>query len=241
MRSEVARAELHPAMLATLLSFSYFVRPDSATVVIAISLFVWLYHRPLFYSYAAAGAVWASLFALYSWRVFGSVIPEYYRGGSALSLSSLAMGLPANLISPSRGVFLFVPTYFLLALLLAKYWRRIPHKPLAILALAIIGCRLLVVSSWLMWRGGHCFGPRLLAPLVPWTFLLAVLAVKACPARRLRRIAAIGLPVVALAVAINAQGAFSLKGAHWNVGAEIDMHPAVVWRLRGCELLAGLP
>ena len=240
IRSEVEGCELHPVLLATLLSFSFFVRPDSAIAAMEISLFVWLYHKPLFSAYAAAGTVWAIVFALYSRSIFGSMMPEYYHGGSMLSLSSLATGLPANLMSPSRGIFVFVPTYFLLTLLLTRYWRNVAHKPLAILALAIIGCRLLIVSSWPMWWGGHGFGPRLLAPLVPWAFLLAVVGVKACPRRRLRRVAAVGLPVVLLAIAINAEGAFSPRAAHWNVGAGIDAHPNVVWRLRCCQLLAFL-
>ena len=109
-------------------------------------------------------------------------------------------GLARQPDKPSRGILVFVPTYLLLALLLAKYRRRIPYNPLAIMALTRIGCRVMIVSSWPMWWGGHCFGPPLLAPPVPWTFLLAVLAIRPCPARHLPRIVMIGLPVIALAV-----------------------------------------
>jgi hypothetical protein len=64
------------------------------------------------------------------------------------------------LFSPGRGLFIYQPWLLFLVI------RSRLHSWAAML-IAAIGLQLLLVSSWPMWWGGHCYGSRLLAEVVP--------------------------------------------------------------------------
>ena len=90
------------AALATALSLMYFVPPTGIIPIACISVYVMLWQRRSLLSFAITGALWLAVFMTYWWRTFGTILPGYYR--SNVDLSSLTMGLEANLISPSRGL-----------------------------------------------------------------------------------------------------------------------------------------
>ncbi len=237
--AEVKDHPLRPILLASLLSWTYFVRPDSAIVIAAVTVYVWRYYRSQFFSFATAGAAWFAGFCAYSWSVFGQLLPDYYQQGADLSLANLYAGLPANLISPSRGLLIFVPMLVSLVVLVVAEWRELEHRRLVWMALFIIAMRLVPASAYRKWWGGGSYGPRLMMPVIPWAFLLAVLASRAWLAGPRRRLmVAFGLVTVALSVGINFRGAFSQSTADWNGKFQIDKNPAVVWDIRHPQFLA---
>src|SRR6185369_7441598 len=86
--------------------------------------------------------------------------------------------LAGHLVSPSRGLLVYVPAIFVVGYLLIRY-RDLVRKRLVVLALSAVGALLLAISFYYPWHGGHCYGPRLTTDLVPWLALLAMLAVEA--------------------------------------------------------------
>src|SRR5438876_970106 len=68
---ETGRHRFHPVLLASLLSWSYFVRPTFVLAILAITFYVLIFHRRFFLSYALTGAAWFSGFIYYSWSHFG--------------------------------------------------------------------------------------------------------------------------------------------------------------------------
>lgn len=190
-------------------------------------------------------------FFTYSRLTFGDVLPDYYRQGLAFDASNFK-ALAAILISPSRGLFVFVPAVPLVLYLVAHHWQDLPHRRIALLALGIISAQAAMISSWPIWWGGWSYGPRLLTDSVPWFVLLAILGCKALlnynarPEVRSGRpnyqrfVIAIGLFLIILSIAINSAGALSDQAQLWWNGRQvnIDADPARVWDWRSPQFLA---
>jgi hypothetical protein len=101
-----------------------------------------------------------------------------------------------------------------------------------------------LVALWPVWWGGFSFGPRLLADVIPWLGLLAILG---CAARLRsspkfsRAEIATALSLLALSIAINGWGTISIAPAKWNVEVDIDRHPERAWDWSNPQFIAGLP
>jgi hypothetical protein len=240
---------LRPVLLATLLAWSYFVRPTNSIAIVAVTAYMFFLCRPLFIRYAAVGAAWLAAFVAYSWFHFGHVLPSYYLA-SRLTFQSFWIALAGNLISPSRGLLVFVPVIIFLFYVLIRYAKELKFRRLAILCLAIIVAHLIVVSGFSPWWAGHSFGPRYTAGLVPWFAFLGILAIKARvswrekhePARYSRRWKteiACGATLLLISVGINARGAMNGATAVWNqIPVNVDDHPERVWDWKHPQFLA---
>jgi len=222
-----------PVILATVLAWAYFVRPTSSIPIAAISAYLLIFRRGEFIALARTGAVWLFLFMVYSWKVSGQPLPSYYL--FHLSSRHVLEAVLGNLISPSRGLFVYVPASLFVLLLVAYYWRTLKHGSLAILSLGVIVVHTLVVSTDPNWWGGHCYGARLTIDVIPWFFLLAVLgssSLRLEPRSRLKSSAmALGLFTLIVGAAINGHGALSNSANDWVNGPpdDVDRMPARVW------------
>lgn len=235
---EIKGRRLRPVVLASLLSWMFFVRPAAVVPIVVITAYILILRRELFLSYALTGLAWLALFVVYSYYHFGQLLPNYYRLGNELSARAFGVGLLGNLISPSRGVLVFVPFLLFVAYLLTRYWRYVP-KRLAILALAATLLHVVLVSSFPIWWGGFSFGPRVLTDAVPWFVLLTIIGLKAAlPNLRGPEFVA-GALLLALSIGINGRGATSEATAMWNVRpASVDEHPERLWDWRDPQFLA---
>jgi hypothetical protein len=214
----VHESSTRPIALATLLAWMFFVRPTGAASVICVTAFVFIYFRRDFLRLALTGAVWFFAFVAYSMQIFGTVVPFYYQPSRAQS-SSLALGVFGNLLSPSRGLFIFCPVLIVVLFLVARCWRDLRSRPLAAVSLIAIGLTVLSAASYPIWWGGNCYGPRYMTDAVPWFVLLAILAIAAIPLalRNLRAPAMVaGAMLLCVSVIINAHGAFSFETLKWN-------------------------
>jgi hypothetical protein len=206
-----------------------------------VTLYLWLFYRRDVAAYLIMLAAWLLSFALYWMIVFGQVPPDYYRQGILLEMTRIAATLPAVLISPSRGLLVFVPTVPMVLYLIARYWNAIDRR-LATLALGIIGGNLLVVASYPIWWGGWSYGPRLLTGTIPWFVLLGALGCRCLldDARRSSNMARLGLALMLLAIAINGWGAVSWTANLWSKDVGINARPERAWDWRHPQFLAGL-
>lgn len=246
---KVGRFRLRPILLATLLSWLYVVRPTFAVPIAGISVYVFVYYRALFLRFAITGAVWLAGFMLYSWRLFGHLLPSYYRAGR-LYFGVFWTALAGNLISPGRGLLVFVPALLFIAYLLVRYRHSIVYPQLAVLAIAVIVVHMLVIACFVHWWGGHSFGPRLSTGLVPWFVLLAILGLQAMIKLRSESVTSsrsrilelsMGAGLLLLSIAINGAGATSHATWLWNSRPlNIDEHPERNWDWRQPQFLAGL-
>ena len=250
LRREMRKGELNGVILATLVAWLYFVRPTFSLHIIAMAIYVFLCQRKHFVRFALTGAVWLALFFWYSWHNFHHFLPSYYRAGR-LYFGVFWTAFPANLISPGRGLLVYVPVLFFVGYLLVRYRRHVVYPRIVVMALAVTVVHLAVVSCFGHWWGGYSYGARFSTSLVPWFVVIAILAVQA---RRISLEKAVGavspvgkkleLSVGALlllaSVAINSFGAADRKTALWNVRPQnIDLHPERNWDWRQPQFLAG--
>ncbi|MBD0325087.1 MAG: hypothetical protein ICV68_01570 [Pyrinomonadaceae bacterium] len=248
---ETRRRTLNPIWLATLLSWTYFVRPTNAIHILAITAYLLIYHRRLFIPYALTGALWFAGFVFYSWHNFRQLLPSYYQS-SRLNFSVFWTALAGNLISPARGLLVYVPVLLFVAYLLVRYWRYVKFQRLVILSLAIICGHLVAVSGFPHWWGGHSYGPRFTTGLVPWLVLPAILGVEALLAWRREHQASVrqsagwraqlitGALLLFVSMFIHARGAMSHETWLWNTRPiGVDEHPERLWDWREPQFLAG--
>ena len=245
------REKLPPVLLATLVSWSYFVRPTNSLFILGVTVYLLLFHRAGFVRYALTGAAWLGAFVAWSWFHYGQPLPTYY-AAARLQAVTLKEALAGNLVSPSRGLLIFVPVALFVVYLPLRYWRYRRHARLLGLGVAVSACQYAAVSGFVPWYGGGCYGPRYTTEFVPWLALTAALGLAAAlrwredyrrapDPRAWRRTLATGGALLAVSILINARGAIARSTRAWNeVPVPIDKAPARVWDWRYPQILAGI-
>lgn len=247
LRASLERGGLHPVLLATLLSWSFFVRPTAAIYIVPLTLVVVARFRPWRRTipYLVTGAVWLGLFVVYSFETFGQWLPGYFlKHGAGLGrrgLDGWITALAGQLWSPSRGFLVYVPVVLLVAYGLIAHRRAVRCRALAIGAGAGIVLHALVIASFPTWWGGYSYGPRLATDSVPLLALLGILALRAAidvhreAEGRLRAVLEVAALLIAVGVGVvlNGAGALSPASREWNkypVPLARDSSRAFEWR-----------
>ena len=122
LRSAATSRPIRPVVLGTLLSWCFFVRPTAAMFIAPLTVYLFLSDRKRGTWLVVTGATWLGLFVLWSLATYETILPVYYLAHNDLSLSNLAVGLAGQLISPSRGFFVFVPAVLFVFCLVATRW-----------------------------------------------------------------------------------------------------------------------
>ena len=248
VRAETGQGRLRPILLATLLSWLYFAKPTYSVSIMAITVYILLYHRRILLPYVLTGGLWLSVFVAWSRHHFDSWLPAYY-SATRLQFLEARDALPGVFFSPSRGIFVFVPLLWFVGYLLVRYWRWQRWRRFVWMSLAIFAAHMVVLIGNVPWNHGHSYGPRLTVAVIPWLVLLGVIALDA----RLRSRAqtavesrarwriefAIGAILLFLSISIHAVGAFSSKAVEWNVKpTNVDFDPPRVWDWSDPQFLA---
>jgi hypothetical protein len=142
-------------------------------------------------------------------------------------LARLGIGLSGSLVSPSRGLLVYMPWVAFAFWGAARLWKeKSPgwSRPL-IVALAAIW---VIQVGGVEWWGGWCFGPRYFTDLLPFFawFLVPVWAsIRARPVLRVAFAA-----TVAFALWVQVVGAFYYPAGNWN-GSPVDvmLEPQRCW------------
>ena len=251
LAQEASQRRLNPIILGSLMAWLYFVRPTNSVPIMAVTVYLFVYYRGLFIPYAATGALWLMGFIAYSWHNFGKLLPTYY-GANRLEFRYFGVGLAGNLISPSRGLLIYVPIVLFVAYLLVRYRKHLAWLRLVGLSLSIIAGHLIAIAGFGHWWGGHSYGARFTTSLVPWFILLAILGIQAMLRWRTEHRAqasllnwhaplAAGAALLLLSVWINARGAISIETWKWNLWVEHSgLYRTRLWDWRYPQFLAGM-
>jgi len=247
VRAELNGRAVNGALLGVLAGAAYVCRPTNAIALLGFALYLCPRKRATLWFVMTSAVVGGAVLA-YSRVNLGTLLPSYFRPNRIAFQAGLGP-LAANLVSPSRGVLLYVPAIFAIGLLLARFWRHVQPKRLAVIATSLIVVYTIAISGFES-SGGHSFGCRLLAGLVPWLALLAILSLDAArtgaasgeisrPGRLALGTACAFLCVAG--VAINAVGATSRAAARWNViPVNVDQQPGRIWQWRQPQFLASV-
>jgi hypothetical protein len=253
IRNELRLHRLRPVLLASLLAWTYFVRPTNSIPILAVSIYIFLFQRKIFGRYVMIGTMWLAVFIAYSWYHFHDVLPHYYLY-SLFGLDTFWVALAGNLISPARGLLIFVPIVVFVIYLTVRYRRQLEHRRLVVLSLVVIAAHLLMMAAFSFWVAGHSYGPRYSTALVPWFVLLGILGIRAMVsareprvsetrslARRGRAELAAGAALLFISVFMNAQGAIFPRTYAWNAGPpDVGTNFERVWDWRDPQFMAGI-
>jgi hypothetical protein len=229
VRWELHDRRPHPALLATLLAWAFFVRPTAAVGGVAIAAYVaWRRPRDLV-TLVPVGLLWIALFVASTRAAEHCWLLSSYRPGR-LGSPTFLEALAGALLSPGRGLLLYCPVAAAVPALLVRFWRDVPGKRLVAVFGGAVAMHVIVVAAFPHWWGGHSFGPRLLVDTVP--FLAALAALGLAGARGSSSWIAGAAVLLALSVAIQASGALSIAPHVWNLlPTDIDTAPARLWDL----------
>ena len=244
LATESNKRSFQPILIATLLAWSYFVKPTANLPIFGITVYVAIKHRRRLLPFLITGVVWFGGFIAYSYYNYRTVLPNYYLA-RRLSFTIFFESLAGHLISPSRGLFIYVPVIGFVIWMLVRYRKNIKERSLLWLSVFAVGSHLIVISGFDHWWGGFCYGPRLLASLIPWFVLLSILALKAMLDSGNNRPrwsqTALGLVLLAVSIFANARGALAESTWIWNtVPTNVDLQPDRLWSWRETQMLAGL-
>jgi len=220
------------------LSLAYFVRPTAAVVILVLAVYMFLRHREHFWRWTALGVVTALPFVALNYSIYGKPLQPYFTEQRFLPVAASSAGpflgaMAGNLISPSRGLFLFSPIFLFSFLVVRKTWR---EDPLVRALLAILVLHWTAISAFADWTAGYCFGPRYFSDVTPILIFLLIPVIA-----RLRESTKTVQVLFALALAFSF--AVHLRGAiHWDVHQwnHPGVNPARAWDWSDPQFARGL-
>jgi hypothetical protein len=208
-------------------------RPTAALLVVPLGAWV-LLRSPrratlLTAATCLAYVPWAALYM----SIYGSPIGPYasYLGNESHWTWPSLNAAAATLVSPGRGLLIYQP-WLLAGLVGGVVLLRRPERELRAptgwrwFCAGVCGLYMGMISCFNIWWGGHCYGTRYLAEVLP---LLALLCLRPIAAL-LRRPAGITFTATLLLVGfgIHASAIFGYADS-WNGRVDIDYRPEMVW------------
>ncbi len=234
-----------PVLLGTILAWACLTRPGAPLIVGAITGYVLIeYGPPYFLRYAAAGAAWSISFAGMMMYFEGVPFAAAYPLSYLVFPHQFLTRLEGVLLSPSRGLFIFVPIVLLPLYLTLRYWQDLRRRQLVVLALIVIVLHTILLASYGPWWGGGAYGPRDLIDAIPWFVLLTILGIKAflddrqLGMQECSAVISVALLLLVLSIAMNAVGALSSATLDWCDRPSINSHPERVWDWQHPQFLA---
>jgi hypothetical protein len=230
------RARRRPELIqyvALPLAMAYLIRPTAIVAIAVLSTYVLVFHRAWFGRYLSWAMLIAFPWIVYNLMIYGHPVPPYYRSSAFSIHSHFIVGMLTNLISPSRGLFVFSPVLLFApsGFLIALHDRE--RLPLHLAYGAIMVGNSIIIGAASSWWGGHEFGPRFMTDIIPFLVYFTAFNFR-LPETFQRRAqiavsAAIGL-LALVSMTIHAQGAIRYATWEWNyVPTNIDLHPGRAW------------
>lgn len=219
------------AALGAVLGLAYLMRPTGALAILCLGTFILVYRRFLLPPVVIGGGLALIPFFTTTWLRYEQILPPYYRTTTLAFTTHTFEVIAANLLSPSRGVWV-MSAWTVLALLVV---RRRP-EPLVVTLSVWSLLHLVLVSLFDRWWAGHSYGPRFMSEAVAPLALLAALGLTTITSRAQQLGAGF---LVALSIALHAPGALSSSTVRWNLRPRnVDESPERIWSIRDPQWLA---
>jgi hypothetical protein len=233
----LARREARYAAYVSIpLAMAFMMRPTMAISALVLTAYVAVHYRPQLARFAVCATVFAAIFFGYNLSARGQLFQSYFVDPGGWPAATWLDRFGLQLVSPSRGLFIFCPLALFSVLGIWLSWRKRWLFPLAPWLACILGAQVLLVSKY-FWPG-VCYGPRYFTDVIPilTLFLIPVLQTRASRAWR-------GVFVLAAAwsIFVEARGAIDFRVHEWNgEPTQIDRDQARVWDWKDPQFLRGL-
>jgi len=225
------------ALMGAPLALAFFVRATNAVAAAVFTVYVFRRHRRRLPVFLLSAAAVTALFAAYNLAVYDFPLAPYSwvqrAGAPGLSLHPRFLeALAGNLISPGRGLFVYVPAALFSLYGMAVRPAQEAARELRPYLMAIVALHWLLVSSFEDWIGGHGFGPRYMSdvsPILIYFLIPAFERIREMPRRRALAAASLFALLAAAGVAIHFRGAARWSCWEWNT-APVDINRSQ-WRV----------
>jgi Dolichyl-phosphate-mannose-protein mannosyltransferase len=225
------------APLGAVLAMAYFVRPTNAIPLVVFGVWALTRGRASLLRFLVGAAVVASGFLVLDQMLYGMVLQPYFSASRLAITPTVVQALAAYLVSPSRGLFVFVPVSILAVI---GYRDRLRKRTLTSLDVAVA---ITIVGYWIGvscfpdWTGGWSYGPRFLADVAPLVVWFLPVTFELLARKRNVAMTLLATLVVVLSVTIQARGAFEQSTATWNWTPRF-LDPGRVWDWSDPQFLA---
>ncbi|MFK7804368.1 MAG: hypothetical protein AB8G95_22220 [Anaerolineae bacterium] len=167
-----------PAIVGTSIGLCLFLaftgRPSAAILIVITFGYLLLHHRTVAYFAMGSALAFLIVFSLWSQAEYGELLPIYFNPEKSNDAPlPIWIGVLGNLVSPSRGMLVFMP-WLMLVPAMILWQRRVITSKLTVWIGIWFALLLVTVSRSVIWWGGASFGPRLMAEVVPGLVLLGV-------------------------------------------------------------------
>lgn len=205
------------AAAGAVLALAFFVRPTNAVPLAFAGVWALAESRRVALRFALGALPVALVFVGINYATYGTLLAPFFfaqrPGTASLGLHSrLGEALLGNLVSPSRGLFVYSPIFLFSLYGVWRWLRHPPQRRLGLFLGAVMLGHYLLISSYEDWFGGHSYGPRYFSDLSSYFTLALVPAWQAM--RRAARLLA--MPALAVSLFMHAQGAWCWPCLAWN-------------------------
>lgn len=223
------------------LALSYFVRATNGISVLWITTFVFVEYRKYFIKYALGGILIGSLFPLFNILVYHKLFPPYQKIFSNPNFFEAMLG---NLISPSRGLFLFSPIFLFSIYGIFIKFNKKQFENLDSTLLGIILLHWILMSSYIHWWSGWAIGYRYLCDMIPYLmyFLIPVM-IKLKDMKGLNKILLLTVFsfLMVFSFWVHYRSANNWEVWLWNAKPNnIDWNPQRLWDWNDIQFLRGI-
>lgn len=218
-------------------------RPLNLIVTFPVVIYMVHKQRDQLVGFILAGVPPLLLFIVYNAFYFGSPFTTGFGGAvvtpSAVISTQLSLfttplfaGIAGVLVSPGRGLLVYSPVFVFSMVGMIVAWREPKYLYLRYLSFVPI-LLFIVVSKWIGWWGGDCYGPRLLADVTPILCFLLYPAVDYYKGKKVVKYAIIALAALSIGMHTIGAGRDRVAGEKtWTAHYEIGRHPERLWSWR---------
>jgi hypothetical protein len=227
------------------LAFSYVVRPTNSISIFLLTVFVFIQYRHYVLRYFLWAMTVAIPFTLFNLSVHHSFLSPYYKLWRVLRLDQdFFAALAGNLISPSRGLFIFSPIIVFSLYGIILKMKEGKFGTLDCFVLCIIVLHWITISSFPQWWGGHSFGPRYFSDMVPYFIYFLIPGVTGIVTLKgAKRVVLLSLFLccVLSSFLIHYRGATDWDVLVWNRRpVNVDENPTRLWDWHDIQFLRGI-
>lgn len=208
-----------------------FNRPTDAVFLLPIALFVFKSDDRNWVLYILSAALVAFPFYFYNLYYFGGPFGGY--GVGTTVWENIPSTLAALLVSPSRGLLVYMPVAVLAIPGVAVMFKR---DRLWAVWFGMIVATLVYYAGWPYWWAGGCYGPRFLTDLMPLLVVFACAAIdyitKVNRPKAKYILLVLATVLVVTSIAIQAIGAlwYPSYGFEWGRGQAITLdNQSLLW------------
>lgn len=230
------RKDRYAAYASIPLELAFMTRPSMAIALAALTLYVAIYHRDQVLRYLLLATPLALVFFAYNLHAYGHLFQTYFTDPGAFPTASWPERFSLQLISPSRGLFIFCP---IVAFSFWGMWTACRKRwlyPLTPWLIALVIAQVALVTKY-YWPG-YSYGPRYFTEAIPLFTLFLIPMLQSLPSRLSVTLFAVAL---AWSVFVEARGATDFAVHDWNgTPTDVNLNTSRVWDWHDPQFLRGL-